>query len=80
MTAGGTDRVLTATGPTSATSFLSGMDSRCHIKSSDSRRHLIAPARQSNDAVVKNLPTIFLMKPDGTSASETWEGRYPGSL
>src|SRR5215813_8076525 len=36
----------------------------------------IAPHGQSNDAVIKNLPDIFLTKPDGTSASETWEGRY----
>jgi len=36
----------------------------------------IAPHGQSNDTVVKNLPAIFLTKPDGTSASETWEGRY----
>ena len=36
----------------------------------------IAPHGQSNDAVVKNLPATFLMKADGTSASETWEGRY----
>ena len=36
----------------------------------------IAPHGQSNDTAVKNLPAIFLTKPDGSSASETWEGRY----
>ncbi len=36
----------------------------------------IAPHGQSNPAVVEKLPRVFLMKPDGSSASETWEGKY----
>lgn len=36
----------------------------------------LAPHGQSNETVVKNNPGIFLLKPDGTSASETWEGKY----
>jgi len=26
--------------------------------------------------VVKSLPGVFLLKPDGSSASESWEGRW----
>ncbi|MFB3853767.1 MAG: NPCBM/NEW2 domain-containing protein [Vicinamibacterales bacterium] len=36
----------------------------------------IAPHGQSNEQVVKSLPGVFLLKPDGTSASESWEGRW----
>jgi hypothetical protein len=36
----------------------------------------LAPHGQSNEAVVKNAPGVFLFKPDGTSASETWEGKF----
>ena len=36
----------------------------------------IAPHGQSRDQVVKDNPNVFLLKPDGASASETWEGRY----
>ncbi len=36
----------------------------------------IAPHGQSNDAVVKKNRGVFLFKPDGSSASETWEGKY----
>lgn len=36
----------------------------------------LAPHGQSNETVVKNSPGVFLFKPDGTSASETWEGKY----
>jgi hypothetical protein len=36
----------------------------------------LAPHGQSNEAVVKQNPNVFLLKPDGTSASETWEGRF----
>jgi len=36
----------------------------------------LAPHGQSNDDVVKALPGVFLFKPDGTSASQSWEGRY----
>jgi hypothetical protein len=36
----------------------------------------LAPHGQSNEVVVKSNPGIFLLKPDGTSASETWEGKF----
>lgn len=36
----------------------------------------IAPHGQSNEEVVKNLPGVFILKPDGTSASRTWEGDW----
>jgi hypothetical protein len=36
----------------------------------------IAPHGQSSEAVVKKNPGVFLLKPDGTSASETWEGKF----
>ncbi len=36
----------------------------------------IAPHGQSNDTVVKNSPGVFLFKPDGSSASRSWEGDY----
>lgn len=36
----------------------------------------IAPHGQSNEAVVKNNPGVFLLKPDGSSASESWEGKF----
>jgi len=36
----------------------------------------LAPHGQSSEAVVKNNPGVFLLKGDGTSASDTWEGRY----
>ena len=36
----------------------------------------IAPHGQSNEDVVKKLPGVFLLKPDGTSASESWEGKW----
>lgn len=36
----------------------------------------IAPHGQSSDAVVRARPGVFLLKPDGTTASDTWEGRY----
>lgn len=36
----------------------------------------IAPHGQSNEQVVKSLPGVFLLKPDGTSASESWEGKW----
>ena len=37
----------------------------------------IAPHGQSNEDVVKSMPGVFLFKPDGTSASESWEGTLP---
>jgi hypothetical protein len=36
----------------------------------------LAPHGQSNEEVVKQNPEVFLLKPDGTSASETWEGKF----
>jgi hypothetical protein len=36
----------------------------------------LAPHGQSNETVVKSNPGVFLLKPDGTSASETWEGKW----
>ena len=36
----------------------------------------LAPHGQSNPAVVTNTPGVFLLKPDATSASDTWEGRF----
>ncbi len=38
----------------------------------------LAPHGQSNPRVVSNNPNVFLLRPDGTSASDTWEGRLPG--
>jgi hypothetical protein len=36
----------------------------------------LAPHGQSNPEVVKNNPGVFLLKKDGTSPSETWEGKF----
>lgn len=36
----------------------------------------IAPHGQSNAEVVKNNPGVFILKPDGTSPSKTWEGDW----
>jgi hypothetical protein len=36
----------------------------------------LAPHGQSNEAVIKKYPGAFLLKPDGTSASSTWEGKF----
>ena len=36
----------------------------------------LAPHGQSNPLVVSNHPDVFLLKPDGTTASDTWEGRF----
>ena len=36
----------------------------------------LAPHGQSNENVVKQNPGLFLLKPDGTSASDTWEGKF----
>ena len=74
----GTGRVFTRDWTNVSDKFPGGMDKlAAYIKSLGLKPGIwIAPHGQSNDAVVKNLPAIFLMKPDGTSASETWEGRY----
>jgi len=36
----------------------------------------IAPHGQSNESVVKDNPGVFMFKPDGSSASSSWEGKY----
>jgi hypothetical protein len=36
----------------------------------------IAPHGQSSDDVVRANPGVFLLKSDGTTASDTWEGRF----
>lgn len=74
----GTGRVYTRDWTNVSDKFPGGMDKlAAYIKSTGLTPGIwIAPHGQSNDAAVKNLPAVFLMKPDGTSASETWEGRY----
>ena len=74
----GTGRVDTRDWTNVSDKFPGGMDKlAAYIKSMGLTPGIwIAPHGQSNDAVIKNLPAIFLRKPDGTSASETWEGRY----
>lgn len=48
-----------------------------HIKSLGLKPGLwIAPHGQNNDDVVRANPGVFLLKPDGSTASETWEGRF----
>ncbi len=58
--------------------FPGGMDGLArYIKSLGLKPGIwLAPHGQSNTAVVKNHPGVFMMKPDGTSASSTWEGTY----
>jgi hypothetical protein len=36
----------------------------------------LAPHGQSSEEVVKQNPNVFLLKPDGKTASDTWEGRF----
>ena len=36
----------------------------------------LAPHGQSNPLVISNHPNVYLLKPDGTTASDTWEGKY----
>lgn len=36
----------------------------------------LAPHGQDNPEVIKQNPKVFLHKPDGTSASSTWEGKW----
>jgi hypothetical protein len=74
----GTGRVYTRDWTNLSDKFPGGMDElAAYIKSLGLTPGLwIAPHGQSNEAVVKKSPGIFLLKPDGTSASETWEGRY----
>ena len=58
--------------------FPSGMEGLAtYIKSLGLRPGIwLAPHGQSNEAVVKNHPGVFLFKPDGTTASTTWEGTF----
>ena len=58
--------------------FPAGMaELAAHIKSLGLTPGLwLAPHGQSNLNVVSNRPDIFLLKPDGTTASDTWEGRF----
>lgn len=58
--------------------FPSGMDGLAkYIKSRGLKPGIwLAPHGQSNEAVVKNHPHVFLTKPDGTTAANTWEGTY----
>jgi len=60
------------------TAFPSGMaDLAKYIKSKGLIPGIwIAPHGQSNEAVVRQHPGVFLLKPDGTSASKTWEGDW----
>lgn len=58
--------------------FASGMDK---LASSIKKHGLkagiwLAPHGQSNPAVVKNTPDVFLLKSDGSSVSDTWEGKF----
>ena len=58
--------------------FSGGMDRlAAHIKSHGLKPGIwLAPHGQSNEAVVKKHPGVFLLKPDGASASSTWEGTF----
>ena len=58
--------------------FPAGMDGlAAYIKSLGLKPGIwLAPHGQSNEAVVKNHAGVFLMKPDGTTASSTWEGTF----
>ncbi len=55
-----------------------GMDGLAsYIKSLGLKAGLwLAPHGQSNPEVVRKFKNAFLLKPDGTSASETWEGKF----
>ena len=58
--------------------FPSGMAAVArHIKSLGLTPGLwLAPHGQNNDAVVQTNPGVFLLRPDGSTASDTWEGRF----
>ncbi len=58
--------------------FSGGMaDLAAHIKSKGLVPGIwIAPHGQSNAEVVKSNPGVFILKPDGTSPSKTWEGDW----
>lgn len=74
----GTGRVSTRDWTNVSDKFPSGMNGLAgYIKALGLTPGIwLAPHGQSNEAVVKSNPGIFLLKPDGASASETWEGRY----
>jgi hypothetical protein len=58
--------------------FPGGMDGlAAYIKSLGLKPGIwLAPHGQSNEAFVKNHAGVFLMKPDGTTAANTWEGTF----
>ncbi|HEX6730929.1 MAG TPA: alpha-galactosidase, partial [Pyrinomonadaceae bacterium] len=58
--------------------FPSGMDGLArYIKSLGLKAGIwLAPHGQSNQAVVRNHPGVFMLKSDGSSASSTWEGTF----
>jgi len=58
--------------------FPGGMDGlAAYIKSLGLKPGIwLAPHGQSNEVVVKNHAGVFLVKPDGTTASNTWEGTF----
>ena len=58
--------------------FPSGMANlAAHIKSLGLKPGIwLAPHGQSNEDVVKKNHGVFMLKPDGSSASSTWEGKF----
>jgi hypothetical protein len=58
--------------------FPSGMANlAAHIKSLGLKPGIwLAPHGQSNEDVVKRNHGVFMLKPDGSSASSTWEGKF----
>jgi len=58
--------------------FPSGMDGlAAYIKSLGLTPGIwLAPHGQSNEALVRNHVGVFMLKPDGTTASNTWEGTF----
>lgn len=58
--------------------FSTGMDNlAAYIKSLGLKPGIwLAPHGQSNEAVVKRNHGVFMLKPDGSSASSTWEGKF----
>jgi hypothetical protein len=58
--------------------FAGGMDQlAAYIKSLGLKPGIwLAPHGQSNEALVRNHPGVFLLKPDGTTAANTWEGTF----
>lgn len=58
--------------------FPDGMaDTAAYIKSLGLTAGLwLAPHGQSNPSMVKTNPGVFILRPDGTSPSDTWEGNY----